>query len=161
MLHPDTETDPVEKSRKEELMKQVTSAYDEKDLATLLKLEMEWVSSENDHLETLSDSKLATYITVLKEQLAEIKHEEMIMYSHPRFMDINHIIHCPEKIALNRIRITESDYKQKIASALKTENKLSSANSKKEIIGYLNKIQEEMEFEEDMFNMQQIFGSLR
>lgn len=43
ILHPDTETDLVLKAEKEEIMKKVTVAYDQKDLTTLLKLEMEWV----------------------------------------------------------------------------------------------------------------------
>ncbi len=43
VLHPDVESDAELKQEKEEILKQVTIAYEEKDLATLLKLEMEWV----------------------------------------------------------------------------------------------------------------------
>jgi hypothetical protein len=42
-LHPDTESDPEEKLKKEELMKKVTVAYQEKNFPLLLQLEMEWI----------------------------------------------------------------------------------------------------------------------
>ena len=49
-LHPDTELDEDLKKEKEELMKMVTSAYEAKDLETLLRLEMEWVIKTNEQI---------------------------------------------------------------------------------------------------------------
>ncbi|MDF1547215.1 MAG: hypothetical protein P1P88_05305 [Bacteroidales bacterium] len=88
VLHPDTEKDPVLKLEKEELMKKVTVAFEEKDLTTLLKLEMEWVHKETEHLETLSDDKLKIYISALKQQVAELEQKKYSISQNPRYSDI-------------------------------------------------------------------------
>ena len=77
ILHPDTETDDEKKLEKEELMKKVTVAYDQKDLTTLLKLEMEWVHKTSEHLEKLTEDKLKIYISTLKQQVMELQNERM------------------------------------------------------------------------------------
>ena len=46
MLHSDLETDETLKLEREELMKKVTAAYQDKDLNTLLKLEIEIIGSK-------------------------------------------------------------------------------------------------------------------
>ncbi len=103
-LHPDTEMDVAEKKRKEELMKKVTAAYADKDLAALLKLEMEWVSAESRALDALSDEKLKLYIASLKEQAAALEEEHASIFYNPRFAPINDFWHVSELQAVHEIQ---------------------------------------------------------
>ena len=71
---------------KEELMKKVTIAYDNKDLTTLLQLEMQWIYKEQNA--ALSAEKLRVYIEVLREQVNELEVQKYSFYHHPRFQPI-------------------------------------------------------------------------
>lgn len=86
VLHPDIETDIDKKLEKEELMKQVTVAYENKDLTTLLKLEMQWIYNEKNT--ELSAEKLKVYIEVMREQANELETQKYTIYQNPRFMPI-------------------------------------------------------------------------
>ena len=108
-LHPDTEMDFSEKKRKEELMKKVTAAYADKDLATLLKLEMQWVASESHNLDTLPNEKLKLYIASLKEQAAALEEEHASVYYNPRFAPINDVWHLTEQQAIREIQALKQD----------------------------------------------------
>ncbi|MBA3899237.1 MAG: hypothetical protein H0X62_03355 [Bacteroidetes bacterium] len=112
MLHPDTVSDENEKLIKEELMKKVTGAYQEKDLPTLLKLEMQFVSAESNNIEKLSDDKLKIYISALKEQVAELEEEKMMQYQNPRYSKISYCSYYPEKKALAALLSKSSFFKE-------------------------------------------------
>jgi len=84
-FHPDLEQDETLKAAKEELMKQLTAAYDAQDLHTLLKLEAQWLSSNSANIQTLTEEKLSIYNAVLKEQVAELEVEYHRTFGHPRF----------------------------------------------------------------------------
>jgi hypothetical protein len=84
-FHPDLEQDETLKKEKEELMKQLTSAYEAKDLHTLLKLEAQWLSSNSANIQSLTEEKLSIYNAVLKEQVAELEVEYHRTFGHPRF----------------------------------------------------------------------------
>jgi len=88
ILHPDTETDEVLKSEKLELMKEVTTAYEQKDLSTLLRLEMEWVFKTTEHLEQLTKDKLKIYTSVLKERVAELEQEKIMFIRQPKYLKV-------------------------------------------------------------------------
>jgi hypothetical protein len=103
ILHPDTETDDEKKLEKEELMKKVTVAYEQKDLTTLLKLEMEWVHKTSEHLEKLTEEKLKIYISTLKQQVMELQNERIQMAYHPRYEPIADYIRLSENYAVNKI----------------------------------------------------------
>ncbi|MEI6139848.1 MAG: J domain-containing protein [Mariniphaga sp.] len=111
ILHPDTETDDEKKLEKEELMKKVTVAYDQKDLTTLLKLEMEWVHKTSEHLEKLSEDKLKIYISTLKQQVIELQNERVQMAYHPRFDPIIEYVRLSENYAVNKISKDGKDLK--------------------------------------------------
>lgn len=85
IFHPDLERDPVLKSEKEDLMKQLTNAYDKNDLHTLLRLELEWIHKEEDNLDKLSDEKLSIYNEVLREQVRDLEREIFMLGQHPRY----------------------------------------------------------------------------
>ncbi len=71
-LHPDREPDEAEKIRKTELMKKVTVAYEQNELLTLLRLQMELNHIDQTHLENLAEDQLKTYNKLLREQVAEL-----------------------------------------------------------------------------------------
>ncbi len=73
LLHPDRYLDEEEKLKNEELMKKVTVAYNNKDIFTLLKLEMEFIKKEEKTIENLPESTLIIYNEFLKEQIIEIE----------------------------------------------------------------------------------------
>jgi hypothetical protein len=108
-LHPDTEMDSYEKKRKEELMKKVTAAYADKDLATLLKLEMQWVASGISALDTLPDEKLKLYIASLKEQVAALEEEHTSVFYNHRFTPISDCWHLTEQQAVREIQKLKKD----------------------------------------------------
>ncbi|WP_243346816.1 hypothetical protein [Parabacteroides sp. FAFU027] len=137
-LHPDTETDPTEKLRKEELMKKVTIAYNEKDLPALLQLEMEWVTAESDHLANMPDEKLKLYITSLREQVAELERERNALYHHPRFSNIRHFAHYHEASARREISNMVGAHKKQKKSLEELYSIISKPNPKNAIMEFVN-----------------------
>jgi len=86
ILHPDKEIDTVKKLEKEDLMKKVVSAYESNDITTLLKLEMQWLISEESN--SLDDDKIKIYIEVLKEQTQELQTKLSTISFKERFLPI-------------------------------------------------------------------------
>jgi hypothetical protein len=84
-LHPDLEPDEALRAEKEELMKQLTVAYEAQDLHTLLKLEAQWMSRNSGNIQALTEQKLAIYNAVLKEQIEELEVEYHRTMGHPRY----------------------------------------------------------------------------
>ncbi|MGE4071036.1 MAG: J domain-containing protein [Lysobacterales bacterium] len=74
-LHPDRETDPVERLRKTGLMQQINQAYQANDLLTLLTLQMEVEQIKAATLATLPAQRLQHYNEVLREQLRTLQNE--------------------------------------------------------------------------------------
>lgn len=103
MLHPDLELDEIKKLEKEELMKKVTNAYHEKDLHTLLKLEIEIIHRETENLEHLTDEKLKLLNAALKEQVDELEQEKEEQKYHPKYERISEFIHFPENRAIQQL----------------------------------------------------------
>lgn len=99
MLHPDTEINEEQKAEKTELMQKVTVAYDQKDLATLLKLEMEWVNRTADDLQKLTDEKLKLYNKVLSEQVDELEEELCQLKMNPAYTNVFELLNYSSKYA--------------------------------------------------------------
>jgi hypothetical protein len=74
-LHPDRESDPIERDRKTALMQRVNQAYDSRDLLQLLALQIEVEQIDPEHLASIGDDRLAHYNRVLKDQAAELDQE--------------------------------------------------------------------------------------
>ena len=74
-LHPDRETDPVERERKTALMQRVNEAYANNRLLDLLQLQLEAEQIDPGQLANLSAERLKHYNHVLAEQLDELEHE--------------------------------------------------------------------------------------
>ena len=85
LFHPDLELDEERRAEKEVLMKELTAAYEAKNLHTLLTLELKWIHKENDHLENLGEEKLAIYLQILREQVRELEQEIYGMFQQPGY----------------------------------------------------------------------------
>jgi hypothetical protein len=85
VLHPDLEQDAERRERKSAVMQQVTAAYAENDLHTLLRLEIEWNFRDDTDVARLGDEKLAAYNRMLREQAADLQAALDQMYRHPRY----------------------------------------------------------------------------
>ena len=78
-LHPDRETDPVERERKNALMQRVNVAYAANDLLSLLELQFEIAQIDAAGIETLGEDRIKQYIKTLKRQLEEAQVESDIL----------------------------------------------------------------------------------
>ena len=103
IFHPDLEIDESKKKQKEELMKQLTVAYEANDLHTLLKLEMEWILKEEHNLEKLSDDKLGIYNQVLKEQIQNVEMEIEMETVHPRYVRLQKFETFPYQLEIKHL----------------------------------------------------------
>lgn len=85
VLHPDLEQDPALRAEKERVMQELTTAHRNRDLHTLLRLELAWLEGESDRLESLTDEKLAIYLDVLREQVMDAEESVEMVGLEPRF----------------------------------------------------------------------------
>lgn len=104
IFHPDIESDATRKAEKEEIMKRVTAAYEQQDLPTLLRLEMEWVHNTSENLEQLTEDKLTVYLSVLQQQIADLEKEKISMIHSPRYAAVTVYACMPHSIAVSRIK---------------------------------------------------------
>ncbi len=138
-LHPDTETEPDKKAEKEELMKKVTAAYNNKDITTLFKLEMEWVNLETRNIENLTEEKLKLYNNVLKEQLQDLRTEYNMLIYNPRYEDIEEFISLTPKQALKTIENIKNEKELETEEMLSQVNILNNAQVSKKIVNEITK----------------------
>jgi len=75
-LHPDREPDEEEKIRKTEIVKQLTEAYEKKDLISLLLLQSEHQLNKDKDLKDLK-----AYNQILEEQVASLEEEYSALYA--------------------------------------------------------------------------------
>ncbi len=85
LFHPDLEQNAALKAEKEMLMKELTVAFENRDLHTLLTLELKWIHKENDHLADIADEKINVYLQILKEQAAELEQEKYAIIYRPQY----------------------------------------------------------------------------
>ena len=85
VLHPDLETDPVEREKKSRAMQEVTAAYTRADLHALLCLELEWIEGARLDAARLGTEKLRAHVELLKEQASELEAECYQLRFHPRY----------------------------------------------------------------------------
>lgn len=98
VFHPDLERDEELKQEKEELMKQLTIAYEKNDLHTLLSLELAWIQKEENNPGQLTDDKLGIYNEVLKEQVYELEQDISDTLHHPRYQPLQKFATFPHQI---------------------------------------------------------------
>jgi hypothetical protein len=88
VLHPDLELDAEIRRQKEVLMRELTVAYRNNDMLTLLRLEMEWIEREEGDIKRLTEEKLAIYNQTLKEQAQNLERELHELPYNPRYEPI-------------------------------------------------------------------------
>lgn len=88
ILHPDTEQNEALKLEKEEMMKKVTVAYENKDLMQLLQLETQWMREHDKNINTLEASTLNAYIHLLTDQAKELETELQMLYMNSAYSAI-------------------------------------------------------------------------
>ena len=118
VLHPDLEQDEKQKPIKEELMKQLSIAYKNNDLLSLLMLEIEWINNSDNNVQQQGDEKLKIYNALLMEQVAEVEKELMLMVRGPRFSALHEI--WDESVSATKANIKQMMWdKQETLTTLK------------------------------------------
>lgn len=151
VLHPDTDidSDPIQKMEKEELMKKVSVAYREKDLSTLLKLELEWVHKTEDNLAKISEEKLNIYCEILKDRQSELQQEIFAVQSHPKFLPIVDLAFLNEKLALAEIK-RKKQYLESINELFNRNiSVLKELNKKKEIADFISDLHSDLVYDQE------------
>jgi len=97
-FHPDLEPNEELKLEKEQLMKQLTTAYEKKDLHTLLTLEIAWIQKEETNPDKLGDEKLKIYNEALKQQVQELEDEIHALLEHPRYQPLQKFAMFPHQL---------------------------------------------------------------
>lgn len=97
-FHPDLEQNEELKLEKEQLMKELTTAYEKKDLHTLLRLEIAWIQKEENNPDKLGDEKLKIYNEALKQQVQELEDEIRMLLEHPRYQPLQKFTMFPQQL---------------------------------------------------------------
>jgi len=79
-FHPDLEKDPVVREQKNEVVKQVTKAYQENDFFGLLKLQITYLDDNEAEAEKIADDMIKRYNKILQKQLAAITRQIQEMH---------------------------------------------------------------------------------
>lgn len=145
-FHPDLEKDETLKAQKEDMMKQLTVAYEKNDLHTLLRLEIEWMQKEEQDVERLTDDKLSVYNELLKEQVAELEMELVQVYEHPRYESLLRFAEVPRALPFLNMGAAKDEIKDEIKFLEKTELELKGKNAIVWIKGLIKEKREEMKF---------------
>ena len=88
VLHPDLERDSERQKQKVELMQELTVAFHQSDLHTLLRLQMQWIENEGGNIAQLTEEKLEVYNEVLAGQVEGLKRQLRDLVLHPRYRPI-------------------------------------------------------------------------
>lgn len=138
-LHPDLAQNEEQRLKNEELMKKVTTAYSNKDLSTLLKLEIEWVSSIKEvNADNLSEKKLKLYNSVLLEQIKELQFEAEKVMHNPRYKAVWEFVGRSKGGTTRKINTHEKELNSIIASKKYDLERLD--KSKREILNFVSDI---------------------
>jgi hypothetical protein len=88
VLHPDLERHSERQKEKVELMQELTVAFRQNDLHTLLRLEMQWIENEGGDIEHLTEEKLGVYNEFLSRQVDGLEKRLRDLVVHPRYRPI-------------------------------------------------------------------------
>jgi hypothetical protein len=139
ILHPDSETDPELKLEKEEIMKQVTKAYEDKDIITLLVIETQWLKNTEERLANIKEDVAAIYIQLLKEQAKKLRHEKSELRRHPRFQYVADYLGDKVDRAMLKMSITQESYEREMRNIQK-EISIITTSPRPEIKKFIKKI---------------------
>ena len=155
ILHPDTETDENVKCEKEEYMKRVTVAYNDKNLPDLLELEMQWVHKHENQLNNTPEQTLKHYNELLKEQEENLKEDLYFITQNPAFSTVAHLSNAPLSMAIQTLKAERKSYKKTHENYAKHNAILAQEdNSRAAILNCINTFSESDEDVLDDFMMQ-------
>lgn len=153
LFHPDLEQDPERKLEKEVLMKSLIAAYEAKNLHALLSLELKWIHKESDHLESLTEEKLAVYLQILREQASSLERDKFAILNQPQYAVLRNIdVYDIQKAPVNTINNLVLSAKNSIKLFKKDIENLQGARSLnyvKELIKSFKKMEEDDRFFDD------------
>ena len=157
LFHPDLEQDEKRRAEKEILMKELTTAYQSKNLHELLLLELKWIHKETNHLETLTEEKLAVYLQVLREQAKELELEKYNLSSEPRYQILVEefgiaVIQAPLKVMVYEKTGLENEI-QALEDTILSFHSDTSGNAIKNMIKDAKAAMKEAINEEELYNM--------
>lgn len=110
ILHPDTETDVKIKAEKEEYMKMITTAYNDKNLLQLLELEIQWVHGHKNQLTETPEDILKLYNELLKEQSKSLEIELFSIMQNPAYNEVAELGDRSIKAATNILKNEKKSY---------------------------------------------------
>lgn len=87
-LHPDLEQNIEKRIFKEELMKKLTTAYENNDLYSLLKIEIEAINNLSGQFQSQNEDEIKIYNSILKDQIKELENSINMIFMHPRYYAI-------------------------------------------------------------------------
>ena len=112
ILHPDTEQNETLRMEKEEMMKMVTVAYENKDLMQLLQLQTLWIATHDDHFNSLDATTLNAYIHLLIDQANELETELQMVYMNPAYSAVFAFGGLDLQSAIRKIKYEGINYKE-------------------------------------------------
>ena len=156
LFHPDLEQDTERKVEKEILMKELTAAYEAKNLHVLLILELKWIHKETAHLDSLTEEKLAIYLQILREQATDLEGQKWRVSHQPQYAALLNnfgfsVKKFPVQTVQKHIETTNKQAKNFENDIANYESELALRYVKETIKQWKNR---EQDFdEEDMLNM--------
>jgi hypothetical protein len=84
-LHPDLEQCQELKKEKEHLMKQLTAAYENNDLHTMLSIQMQWLQRSDGDQPLHSDEQIKLYNSILKDQIDSLEMDKEFLSMNPKY----------------------------------------------------------------------------
>lgn len=160
LFHPDLEQDENRRAEKEILMKELTTAYQAKNLHALLTLELKWIHKETDHLESLTEEKLNTYIQVLQEQAQELENEKYRISQLPRYSVLaEEFGHLATSNPLNAVERAQHELDQEVRQMQFDIQQLTSNNPIKYIKKMIQQYEDSLEHDYDFDDiLEDLFG---
>ncbi|KAB2664912.1 MAG: hypothetical protein DVB31_09645 [Verrucomicrobia bacterium] len=134
LLHPDLESDPELRGRKESAMKELTTAYKANDLHALLRIELEWIENAGADAQRLTDDKLGLYNEVLREQISELEGELAEAPMHPRFRPLWRYVNPMFGIDAATLRYARDTLAARVASMRAINRRLEGGNVRDEVV---------------------------
>jgi hypothetical protein len=144
LVHPDMEADPSLRAAKEEEMKKVTAAYEANDLATLLKMEMEWIHKQNNQLDTIPEEKLQLFVQVLKDQVKDLEAEKHGFMWDPRYAPVREYAYGRQETGMRKIKKEADELHEMLHSLEETARSFEVANPKKRIMAFMQNLLDQM-----------------
>lgn len=151
LLHPDRASSEQDRQEKEMLIKKVTRAYQEKDLASLLELEAQWLLNATESLAEISEDKLKLYITSLREKVKELEGQRWRQKTDPKYQMVSDLVGMSPKKAAAYFS-DQAQERQFFLMGISGDIELLQANpTKGAVLELVAAISEAMDYEDDPF----------